>query len=401
MRILFITQYFWPEDFIINDLCVDLKKRGHSITILSGKPNYPKGKYYKGYNFFSKNTEIWNNCKIYRVNNLPRFNGTSIPLLLNYISYALLASIKIFFIKEKFDKILVYEPSPITVGIPAIFAKYHFKSPIYFWVQDLWPESLSAASNIKNKKLLNFVNKLTLYIYKHTRKILVQSKAFIPYLIDQGVESKKIEYYPNTIPEYYTTILPDDRYRDKIPKGFNIIFAGNIGEAQDFPTIIETAEIIKNNNILVNWIIVGDGRMKAEIESIIKKKNLQESFFFIGKYPSHEMPHILQYADILLVTLKKSTIFALTIPLKVQTYLAAGKPILASLDGEGSNIINESNAGFTSPSSNPVILAYQLEKIYKLSNLELKKLGDNGKNYFKNEFDRKILLHKLEIILNS
>ena len=159
MRILFITQYFWPEDFIINDLCVDLKKRGHSITILSGKPNYPKGKYYKGYNFFSKNTEIWNNCKIYRVNNLPRFNGTSIPLLLNYISYALLASIKIFFIKEKFDKILVYEPSPITVGIPAIFAKYHFKSPIYFWVQDLWPESLSAASNIKNKKLLNFVNK--------------------------------------------------------------------------------------------------------------------------------------------------------------------------------------------------------------------------------------------------
>ena len=169
MKILIITQYFWPESFKINDLALGLKERGHDVSVLTAIPNYPKGVFFDNYSFWKNNEEEWNGIKIYRSKIFSRGNG-GFRLMLNYISFVFFCSLKVFFIKEKFDKIFVYEPSPITVGLPAIVASRRMKIPYYFWVQDLWPESLSAAGGIKNKYVLGFFEKITKVIYQKFKK---------------------------------------------------------------------------------------------------------------------------------------------------------------------------------------------------------------------------------------
>lgn len=401
MRILIVTQYFWPENFKINDIALALKERGHEVLILTGKPNYPNGKFSKGYTFFNKRIEFWNGIKIYRSLIIPRGQGKGIQLFVNYISFSIFASIKLLFIKNKFDKIFVYEPSPITVGIPGIVAKYKFKAPLYFWAQDLWPESISAAGGIKNKSVIAVLDWLTRFIYKHSKKVLVQSKAFIPYILNQNIEKDKLVYYPNSTENYYQELNTDQELLKTLPKGIKLMFAGNIGEAQSFDTLLQAASILKKELIDVKWIILGDGRMKDYVNQKIKELNLGDNFFLLGAFPSTEMPKYFSCADALIVSLKKDPIFALTIPSKIQSYLACGKPIITSLDGEGSKIIKEANAGFTSPSEDYDCLVANIKKFLTLSNEEQKILGQNGRAYFNIEFEREILVDRLEKILDN
>lgn len=401
MRILIVTQYFWPENFKINDIALALKERGHEVLILTGKPNYPNGKFSKGYTFFNKRIEFWNGIKIYRSPIIPRGKGKGIQLFVNYISFAIFASIKLLFIKNKFDKIFVYEPSPITVGIPGIVAKYKFKAPLYFWVQDLWPESISAAGGINNKSVIAVLDWLTRFIYKHSKKVLVQSKAFIPYILNQNTEKDKLVYYPNSTENYYVELSTDQELLKTLPKGIKLMFAGNIGEAQSFDTLLKAASILKKELIDVKWIILGDGRMKGYVNQKIKELNLEDNFYLLGAFPSTEMPKYFSCADALIVSLKKDPIFALTIPSKIQSYLACGKPIITSLDGEGSKIIEDANAGFTSPSEDCEGLVANIKKFLTLSNEEQKTLGQNGRAYFNIEFEREILVDRLETILNN
>jgi glycosyltransferase involved in cell wall biosynthesis len=401
MRILIVTQYFWPENFKINDIALALKERGHEVLVLTGKPNYPNGKFSKGYTFFNKRIEFWNGIKIYRSPIIPRGKGKGIELFVNYISFSIFASIKLLFIKNKFDKIFVYEPSPITVGIPGIVAKYKFKAPLYFWVQDLWPESISAAGGIKNKSVIAVLDWFTRFIYKHSKKVLVQSKAFIPYILNQNTENDKLVYYPNSTENYYKELSTDQELLKTLPKGIKLMFAGNIGEAQSFDTLLKTASILKKELIDVKWIILGDGRMKGYVNQKIKELNLGDNFYLLGAFPSTEMPKYFSCADALVVSLKKDPIFALTIPSKIQSYLACGKPIITSLDGEGSKIIEEANAGFTSPSEDCEGLVANIKKFLTLSNEEQKTLGQNGRAYFNIEFEREILIDRLEKILDN
>lgn len=401
MKILIVTQYFWPETFRINDLCLGLKERGNEVVVLTGIPNYPKGKFYKGYNLLKNRTEYWNGIKIYRSILYPRKNGKGINLILNYLLFPFLASFRLLFIKEKFDKIFVYQLSPITSSIPAVLAKYIYKVPIYFWVQDLWPMSLVDAGNIKNKLVISLFDKLTKALYNQSYKILVQSKGFTDYIHKQGVNLDKICYFPNSAESFYKILTTPNLYTEKFPKGFNLVFAGNIGEAQSFNTLIDAAGIIKNNGIQVNWIILGEGRMKIDIQKKIELLNLNDTFYFLGSYPAEEMPLFFANADALIVSLKKSQIFSLTIPSKIQSYLACGKPIIGSLDGSGASIIEEALAGFTSPVEQPDLLAEAISKLYYSPLEERKQLGMNGRKYFEKEFEREILLDKLESILNG
>ena len=174
MRILIVTQYFWPESFRINDLCLGLKERDHEIVVLTGIPNYPKGKFYNGYNIFKKRVEDWNGIKIYRAILFPRRSGKGLSIALNYLSFPFFATFQMLFIKKKFDKIVVFQLSPVTSAIPAVFAKLIYKAPIYFWIQDLWPMSLVDGGGIKNKFVIAFFSKLTKVLYDQSYKILVQ-----------------------------------------------------------------------------------------------------------------------------------------------------------------------------------------------------------------------------------
>lgn len=400
MKILVVSQYFYPENFRINDLVFSLKDRGHEVTVLTAKPNYSKTHFFEGYGWKSADFEIIKGVSVYRSNLFSRKNGGALRLFLNYFSFAFLATLKLRKIKGSFDAIFVYEPSPITIGIPAVFAKRRFKAPIYFWAQDLWPESLVAAGGVRNKFILCFFNSLTKWIYSHCRKVLVQSPGFTDYILNQGVPKDKIVFYPNPTEAFYKPLENEDQYGSFFSKDhFNIIFAGNIGEAQSFITIIEAINNIKG--LPIKLIVLGDGRYKETALNLIKDKGLESHFNFLGSFPPTEMPKFFSHADALMVSLKKDKIFSLTIPAKIQSYLACGKPIIASIDGEGARIVNDAKCGVTSPAEDSIALSKIIKELMALDKSALDQMGNNGRTYYEKEFDREFLLKRLEEIFTQ
>lgn len=396
MKILIVSQYFWPENFKINDIALGLTERGHEVSVLTGLPNYPKGEFYEGYSAESAD-EVWNGIKVYRVRLHPRKKG-GLHLVRNYLSFAYYGWRRAAKLPGGADAVLVYEPSPITVGIPAIRAARKLKAPMYFWVQDLWPESLRDAGNIKNKQVIALFDLVTKYIYKKSYRILVQSQGFKKYILNQGVAAEKIIFYPNSTESFYRKVPAQEEYRQLLPAGFTLMFAGNLGESQGLPVLVEAAELLDKAGIRVNWIILGEGRNRLLLESMIREKGLT-NFYLLGAFPPTEMPHFFACADALVSTLKKAEIFSLTIPSKIQSYMACGKPILASLDGEGAQLIREAQCGYASPAEDAAGLASNVEKIYNDSAEQRQIMGENALQYFQKYFEREILLARLEEIL--
>lgn len=399
MRILVISQYFWPENFRVNDLCIELKERGHHVSVLTGKPNYPSGIFMSGYSFFKKNNEIYKGIKVYRAPLIPRGNSSAIKLIINYLSFAFFACLKIFSINEKFDKIIVYQLSPATIGFPGILAKWRFRANLYFYIQDLWPESLVDAGGMNSKVIFNSVNLMMNLFYKRSTQIWVQSEGFVEFLLNKGVNSSKIKFLPNTVESFYKPEKVLNKYASFFPAGFNIVFAGNIGAAQDFDCILKASALLVNNNHHINWIIIGNGREKSAILEKIQNMNLGKYFHFIGSFPSNEMPYFFACADALLVSLKSSKIFSLTIPSKLQSYLACGKPIIGNLEGIAESIVLKSNSGLSSLSGDFVGLANNVEALSKLDIASRELLGVNAYNYYLDNFERNLVYNKLEQFL--
>lgn len=397
MHILIVSQYFWPENFRINDLAVGLREKGHDITVLTGIPNYPEGRFFPGYGFLKNNREDYHGVKVIRVPLIPRGNSGGLRLALNYVSYAFFASLLSPFVcRGKFDLIFVCQLSPVTVGLPALVLKRLKRAPIMFWIQDLWPESLSATGAIRSKKVLKIVERLVRFIYSGCDRILVQSRAFSHSIERQGVDLSRVAYFPNGAEELYkpVEVEQDAPERKKIPTGFCVMFAGNIGVAQDFETILSAAEQLKKYSD-IHWVIVGDGRMRHWVEAQIDERGLTETFHLLGRHPVELMPRFFSLADVMLVTLKKEYIFSLTIPSKVQSYLACAKPIIAVLDGEGARVIEESGAGMTCSAENPQALAEAVLKMYRLTETDLHDMGLRGRRYFEQHFERTVLLERL------
>jgi glycosyltransferase involved in cell wall biosynthesis len=312
-----------------------------------------------------------------------------------------LASFKLFAINEKFDKIFIFAPSPITVGIPGIFARRKYKSKTFLWVHDLWPESIRIAGGIEKKWILSIVDKMTRWIYSKMDKLLIQSKGFISYLENQQVNTNKIIYYPFYAETFYKIEDPEISYSQKLPLGFKVLFAGNIGEGQSFETLLEAAKIVKSQNFPITWIIFGEGRLKEYVKEEITKNNLEEFFILMGSAPAEDMPKYFACVDALLVSLKKSDIFSITIPGKLQSYLACGRPIIGSLDGVGAEIIRDAKAGFTSSAESANDLAKQIIKLFHTPIEIRNQMGLNARKFFEVEFEREISLDKLELILNG
>ena len=400
MRILVISQYFYPENFRINDLCYGLKEKGHNVAVLTGKPNYPNGQFYKGYGFFKKRIEVINGITIYRSNLIPRGKGSGFRLFVNYLSFVFFGLFRLFFIKEKFDKIFVYAPSPITVGYLGAFASFLFRAKPYLWVHDLWPESVKDAGGINNKFVLGLVNLMTKSIYYFYNTILVQSPRFKDYLVNQGVNEKKILFYPYYAESFYKVIEPNQKINKIFSKRLNIVFAGNIGVAQSFDTIINAVEIVSKKIDNFTVIVLGDGRDKKRILDKINSLNLNSHFKFLGSFPPEKMSEFFASADALLVTLKKTKIFSMTIPGKLQSYLACGRPIIGSIDGIGAEIIKESSCGLVTPSEDYNGLAESIINFYNSTEENRVKFGINARKYFEKEFARDKLLLKLIDIFN-
>ena len=341
-RILVITQYFYPENFRINDLCLELKKRGNEITVLTGLPNYPKGEYFEGYSAEKNCDEVWNDIPVYRCKLRPRKTG-SINLVRNYISFVKEANKKLRELEDKeFDLIYVFEVSPITVALPAIKFKKKKHIPIIINIQDLWPENIIAVTGISNPVIIGAVNKMVDHIYNHCDLILTASPSFVPKIQERVEDKDKVKYWP----QYATVEKTDEEVNIYDKDCFNIVFTGNIGEAQGIDLAIEAARELKEEKIC--WHFIGEGRSKEKLEKLVEGYGLEDTVKFYGFHPENEIPGYLKDADAALLILKPNPVFEMTIPAKLQTYLACGVPVLGCVSGEGKRIIEESGAGIVS-----------------------------------------------------
>lgn len=400
MKILIVTQYFYPETFKSNDLAFELQKRGHQVTVLTGIPNYPEGKIYNDYGFFKNRNQVVNGVKIIRSLLLPRGKGGGIRLFLNYYSFAFFASLKALKLAlfNKYDAVIVHEPSPITQFYPALIVKKIQKTPIYFWVMDLWPESLEIAGGVKNKFVLNYYSKVVKKFYSESNKILITSKGFRDSIVQKGKFDEKIIYFPNWAEDSISNGNLDYPI-PQLPDGFKIMFAGNIGEAQDLDTIMKAALSLKETSIKI--ILVGEGRKMPFVKDFIESNKLENVVIPVGRFPVEAMASFFNQADLLLVSLKDDPIFNLTVPAKVQAYMSSGKPILAMLNGEGADTIIEANCGFTASASNEVELSQMMIKASSMKKNELDVLGENGKKFYEKFFTMKNCISKLEDILKK
>lgn len=403
MHVLVVTQYFWPENFRINDLVNGLVERGHKVTVLTGMPNYPEGRLFRGYSLFGRWSEEYQGAKVVRVPLIARGKGGGARLGMNYLSFVvsscLLGPIRC---REEYDVIFIFEPSPVTVALPALLMKLFYKIPVIFWVQDLWPESLTAAGAVTSPKVLHIVGSLVRFIYRRCDYILVTSKAYVPSVQQYLEDSNRIHYFPQYSEEIYRPVAlsPDAPERSLVPPGFVVMFAGNIGEAQDFGTILAAAALLRDHEH-IQFVVVGDGRMRTWVEEEVKKLELHRTFHLLGRYPLEKMPALFSLADVMLVTLKKDPIFSLTVPAKIQSYLACRKPIIAALDGEGARIIEEASAGATCSAENPQELAASILRMSILPHQDLKEMGNNGLHYYNKNFDRATLLDQLEKLMKE
>lgn len=402
MKILIVTQYFWPEDFRINDCIAYFTDQGHEVTILTGLPNYPEGHLFKDYKAQPDRFNKFNGANILRVPIILRGNN-KFKLVLNYISFIFSASIiGLFKLRKKtYDVIFVYEPSPITVGIPAIIISKFKKSPVVFWTLDLWPETLVALDVIRSRFLIAFFQSIARYIYKNCALVLGQSKSFVTtikkYVPDQG----KVIFFPSWSEDIQldTNERPATEITAQKDK-FNILFAGNIAEAQDIPNLLRAIKLLKDHNS-IRWIFVGDGRKLNWLKEQVNINKLQQSVLVLGRFPFSRMNSFFKHADALLVSLRSSEAFSMTIPAKIQTYLKTGIPILGMLDGDGREVIDSAGAGFTCSAGDYEGLSRIALKLSSLEETSRKDMGAAGIKYASNNFDRIKLFRKLEDIFKN
>lgn len=393
MKILVISQHYSPENFRINEVTQALHAKGLLVEVLTGKPNYPEGVVFDGYNAWGLSNEKIKGVKIHRVPLIPRGKG-AVQLAINYFSFILssLAFGTWLFRGRSFDAIFVFGTSPILQAIPAIWLGYLKKCPVLLWVQDLWPESLSATGYITNSSILKLIKHLVRWIYNQVDLILVQSKGFFSKI--HGLTKKTpIVYFPNSFIKEVIYSACSKVNCPGLECEFPVLFTGNLGSAQAVHVILEAAELMKNYNS-INFVIVGNGSKREWMIKQGEKKSLT-NLFFPGNYPVEVMPELMSRAGALLITLADTEIFSLTVPSKVQAYLAAGKPIVGCLNGAGADIIRDANAGVTVPAEDSAALA---RAIYWIKNQPYKDqamMGMNGRLYYERNFSHEKLIHEL------
>ncbi len=394
LRILLVSQYFWPEGFYINAVARHLAARGHLVEVLTGKPNYPAGRFFPGYRGGGCQEETYHGVRVHRLPMLARGHG-ALRLAANYLSFVF--SGLLFgpwrLRRKPCDVIFVYAPSPIFQALPAIFLGWLKRRPVVLWVQDLWPESLSATGYIRNPVVLSLVARVVRFIYRHVDLLLVQSKAFRD-AVGPMASSTPVLYYPNSVEDVFDgeaaqAPLPVPGVMD----GFCILFAGNIGSAQAVEVILEAAERLTDLPE-VRFVVVGDGSRRDWMLAEVARRGLG-NVVLPGRFPVENMPAFMARAEALLVTLSDRPIFRQTVPSKVQSYLAAGRPILASLNGEGAELVVEAGAGLCSSAEDGRGLAENVRRLYAMSPEQRAALGANGRRHYERYFALDVLMDEL------
>lgn len=398
-NILVVCQHYWPENFRITDLCEGFVDHGYNVDVLCGIPNYPSGIIYENYSYFKNRRQKHNNVRIIRAFEIPRKGNTNFMIFLNYISF-LFSSLfyipKLFF--HRYDKILIYQLSPVFMGISGILLGKLKRIETTTYVLDLWPENLYSVLDIKNPFLKDFLFRISTWFYKKTDKLITISPEMAKLL---EVRTRKNRQKITSIYQYceklYEKKMTNPDLNRRFKNYFTIVFTGNITPAQSPETIIKTAILLKENDYedKIHFVIVGGGMSIESFKSEIKKKKLNNMFDFEGIKPVESMPEYYNIADALLATLNKSDLLSLTIPAKITSYIAAGKPILASIDGSSKILLEKIGCGLISKPENYIDLYNNIIKLKNTSILKRKKMGKNALNYHFKHLERNKSIEKI------
>lgn len=396
-HILVISQYFYPEEFRINDMCKEWVKKGYKVTVVTGIPNYPQGKFFQGYSLFEKRKETYEGIDIIRLPLIPRGNN-SIMLSLNYLSFVISGFFWQLFTRIKADFVFIFEVSPMTQALPGVWYAQKRKIPCYIYVTDLWPDNVEIVAGVKNTAILNMIGKMVDYIYYKCDRIFTSSQSFIEAISDRGVEKNKLEFWPQYAEDYYIPLEKGKVHVPEIPKDdiFNIIFAGNIGYAQGLGILPKVAKILKNKKIQVRFNMVGNGRYKEILQAKVEEERLTEYFNFINKQPADRIPEFMAVNDAALISLSRSKVFSITLPAKTQSCLACGIPVIVSADGEIQSVINEARAGVSSDAGDIHGLAENIEQLVNLPQESNDEMAKNALEYYNNNFNKKRLLDRMD-----
>ena len=397
MKILVVCQYYAPEPFRISDICESLVSMGHEVVVLTGTPNYPTGKIYPGYQWFRKCRETVSGVKVVRVPLIPR-GQSFIQLAMNYVSFALISCVWILFFKHNFDVVYVHQLSPLTMALPALLYKKITGKKVLLYCLDIWPESIVAANITRSSPVYSLLLFISRWIYHGADSVCVSSFSFIQYLkesIKLDVEDKN--YLPQFAEDLYTSLPSGDC---KSSEGIvRLLFAGNIGEMQSVETIIQAASKLKDLEN-VQWYIVGDGSARKRCENMTRELGLMDRVFFYGQCPAIEMPAFFSKASALLVTLKRHDYISYTLPGKVQSYMAAGKPIIGAINGETKKIIQESGCGLCCEAENHEALA-KLVRQFVSEPWKVKSYSSNSLKYYEENFRKSAFMKRLVSMLQD
>lgn len=373
-HILVVSQYFYPEQFRINDICQEWVKRGFKVTVITGIPNYPEGKYYEGYGILKKRKETWNGIDIIRIPLIPR-GKSKIGLVCNYLSFPVSGFIWNLLSNIKADYVFNFETSPMTQTLIAVWYAQKHKVPCYLYVQDLWPEAVETVTGIHNPFIIKPLDTMVRYIYKHCDKIFCTSPSFVRDICKRGVDKKKVYYWPQYAEEFYRPAEKHSVPEIENDDSFKIIFTGNIGYAQGLDTIPKAAKILKSKGANVKFYIVGDGRYKQELIKEISYAGVEDMVLLIGRHPAKRIPEFLACCDVAYVSFMNDSLFSKTIPAKVQSYMACGMPVLAASEGETNRIVQKADCGLCSRIGDEVSLAENVEKMMSMEIAELERMG--------------------------
>ena len=400
MKILVLSQYFWPETFRIAVVVQSLRDLGHEVTVLTGQPNYPDGVVPPGYSAASLRTQTHDGLTIYRVPLLPRGRGSAPRLVLNYLSFIVsAAAFGPWLLRGRhFDVVLVYGVSPILQAIPAIWLAWVKGAKLVTWVQDLWPESLSATGFVRNPKLLGAVAAVVRWIYRKNDLLLVQSQAFVEPVVRMA-GGKPVIYHPNPGELAFSKPGTDSACPLQLEPGFNVVFAGNLGTVQALDTVLAAAQLLRDEPD-VRFVLVGSGNRSEWMQQEIRRLGL-DNVRLPGRFPPSDMPVILAQASAVLVSLVRDPTMSQTVPGKVQAYLAAGRPIIASLDGEGARVVMEAGAGVTCPAQDAQALADAVRQLRDALPGERQRMARCGRFYYEQHFEPNLLARRLSQILSK
>ena len=392
-HILVVSQYFYPENFRINDICKEWVNRGYRVTVLTGIPNYPQGSFYKGYSWFRGRRETYEGMDIIRIPLIPRGHN-ALMLMSNYVSFVISGWFWKSFTGLKADRGFICEVSPMTQALPGVWYAKRRRIPCSIYVQDLWPENVEIVTGLHNKHILGAIDKMVDGIYRRCDKIYATSPSFVKRLEERASAwdngKSKVEYWPQYAEDFYRPVTP------KEAQELTIVFTGNIGYAQGLDILPRTAQILKKKGIKCKFLLIGDGRYREKLEEEIRAGQVEEVFRMPGRKPAESIPEYLSYGDAAFISFADNELFQMTIPAKLQSYLACGMPILAAAGGETARIIEEAGCGISSRLGDSEALAETIERFGQLPAEERQRMREAAVAYSRRHFDKKTLLDKMD-----